>query len=126
MVVEGWKSPRQELDHRYTSGAFSEPALCSFDIRTERRFHDIGSYLRMNFPRFKGGYSLSEIPYEVLGHPFLFFVNQQNYTWEELSMFDWDRIAYIKCFENDFIGDDNFIRWKNGIFKGFSLPPPRG
>jgi hypothetical protein len=48
-----------------------------------------------------------------MGHPFLFFVDEQNYSWPDLAMFDWERIAYIKCFENDFISDDDFIRWKN-------------
>jgi hypothetical protein len=46
-------------------------------------------------------------------HPLLFFVDEQNYTWPELGMFSWEQIAYIKCFENDFIGDDDFIRFKN-------------
>jgi len=120
VIVKGWKSPRHELDHQYTSGVFSEPAMFSFDIRTERRFHDIGAYLRANLPRFQGGFGLADPPVDPTGHPFLFFVDEQNYTWGELSMFDWDRIAYIKCFENEFIGDDDFIRWKNNMPHGFT------
>lgn len=121
LIVKGWKSPRQELDQRYTSGAFSEPAMYSFDIRTERRYHDIGAYLRAHLPRFLGGFSTSDTPRDAMDHPLLFFVDEQNYTWAELGAIDWDRIAYIKCFENDFIGDDDFIRWKNNMPHGFSL-----
>jgi hypothetical protein len=121
VVVKGWKSPRKELDNKYTSGAFSEPALYAFDIRTERRFRDIGSYLRANYPRFQGGFSSSDRPTDPLDHTFLFYVDEQNCTWPELQMFDWDRIAYIKCFESDFIGDDPFTKWKNSMANGFSL-----
>ncbi|MBS1599480.1 MAG: hypothetical protein JST75_14740 [Bacteroidetes bacterium] len=113
VVVKGWKSHRNELDNRYTTSAFSEPALYSFDVRTERRFHDLGEFLRMQFPRFQGGYAPSDTPTDAMGHYFLFFVDEQNYAWRELNVFDWNDIAYIKCFENDFIGDDDFIRWKN-------------
>ncbi|HXB06111.1 MAG TPA: hypothetical protein VNW04_03325, partial [Puia sp.] len=121
VTVRAWRSPRKELDNKYTTGAFSEPAMYSFDIRTERRFHGIGDYLRANFPRFQGGYSPSDSPSDAMGHPFLFFVDEQNYSWDELSMFDWERIAYIKCFENDFIGDDDFVKWKNNMARGFTL-----
>jgi hypothetical protein len=121
VIVKGWKSPRKELDQKYTSGSFSEPAMYSFDIRTEHRFQNIGAYLRANLPGFQGGFGPSDTPIDPMGHPILFFVDEQNYTWNELSMFDWDRVAYIKCFESDFVGDDDFTRWKNGLPHGFSL-----
>ena len=137
VTVKSWKSPRKELDERYTSGAFSEPTAYSFDIRTERKYHDIGSYLRMNFPRFLGGFNPIDTPHDAMGHPMLFYVNEQLYTWAELDMFSWDKIAYIKCFESDFIGDDPFTKWLTGV-GGFTLtktsstpgnkkdPPPLG
>ena len=117
-IVKHWESPRKELDHLYASGAFSEPSMYSFDIRTERRFHDIASYLRMQLGM-QGGFSADDTP-SLDQHPIVWFVDQQVYSWPELEMFDWDRIAYIKVLRSDFLIDDPFIKWKTGQ-GGFQL-----
>jgi hypothetical protein len=125
VVVKGWRSIRKELDERYTTGEFSEPALYSFDVRAETRWHDLGDYLRANCPRFQGGYGPGDKPTEPFGHPLLFYKDQTNYSWGELyDMTDWRDIAYIKVFESDFIGSDDFTRQQNGIAHGFTFDSP--
>jgi hypothetical protein len=116
-VVTHWESPRKELDHAYTWGGFSEPSMYSFDVRTERRVHDIGSYLRMQLGM-QGGFG-DDTP-SLDGHSIVWFVDQEPYSWPELEMFDWDRIAYIKVLNSDFLIDDPFIKWKTGL-GGFDL-----
>jgi hypothetical protein len=73
-TVRHWESPHMELDHLYTSGAFSEPSMYSFDVRTERRFHDIGSYMRMQLGML-GGYNTNDTP-SLHGHSIIWFVDQ--------------------------------------------------
>jgi len=126
--IKGWKSPRRELDHTYTSGEFSEPAMYAFDLRSETHY-DLGAYLRSHLPGFTGGYSSIDTP-RYLGDPkrLLFYVDEQLRTWDELEN-DLADVAYIKAFENSFIGDDPFTKWKTGVggfaFKGggaFKIP----
>jgi hypothetical protein len=118
--VTHWKCPRKDLDHAYTWGGFSEPSMYSFDVRTERRVHDIGSYLRMQLGM-QGGFS-NESP-TLDGHSIVWFVDQVPYSWPELDMFDWDRIAYIKVLQSDFLIDDPYTKWKTGQ-GGFDLAGP--
>jgi hypothetical protein len=117
-VVTHSESHRKELDNVYTTGAFSEPSMYSFDVRTETRVHDIGAYLRMQLGM-QGGFSDSDLPF-LNGHPIVWFVDQEAYTWPELSIVDWDRIAYIKVLRSDFLVDDPFVKWKTGQ-GGFQL-----
>jgi hypothetical protein len=46
-VVKAWKSHRNELDNRYATGPFREPAMCSFDLRTYDNLYlrDLGTFL---------------------------------------------------------------------------------
>lgn len=117
--VIGWKSPRKELDHSYTSGAFSEPALYAFDLRNETHY-DLGAYLRSHLPGFTGGYSSSDTPaYLGSKERLLFYVDEQLKTWDQLES-DLTDVAYIKALESDFIGNDPFTKWVTGV-GGFSL-----
>jgi hypothetical protein len=118
--IKGWVSPRKELDHIYTSGAFSEPALYSFDLRTQKNYNDLGSYLRMHIPGFQGGMSMSDTPSIPGGHPLLFYVDEQLTTWDELAYYPIADVAYIKALESSFIGNDPYTKFMTGV-GGFSL-----
>lgn len=123
--IKGWKSPRKALDYQYTSGEFTEPAMYSFDLRTDKRYNDLGNYLRLNLPGFQGGYSMGDTP-SYKGKQLLFYVDQELKTWDELSSYWFVEIAYIKAFESDFIGNDPYTKWKTGVggFNGFNLGKP--
>lgn len=118
--IRGWKSHWKELDHQYTTGAFSEPALYSFDLRNEKLFMDLGTYLRANLPGFQGGATSMDKPFMVPDHPLLFYVDEELKTWDELDSYRLEDIAYIKAFENSFIGDDPFTKLRTGV-GGFSM-----
>lgn len=117
--IKGWKIQRKELDHHYATGAFSQPAMYSFDLRTDKRWNNLGSYLRANLPGFQSGTSPMDLP-TIDGHPLLFYVDEQLKLWYELDAYKFVEIAYIKAFESDFIGDDPFTKWLTNC-SGFSL-----
>src|SRR5262249_49757906 len=76
-VVKGWKSPREELDHRYTSGPFSEPALYSYDLRTyDGRDRTIFNYINSLTTRLRYNMITNRIE-DVQGHPVHFFIDEQ-------------------------------------------------
>jgi len=119
--VKAWKNPRKELDDRYTSGAFNEPSMYSFDVRQETRFHNISSYLAFAFPGFHGGFSFQDLPEDATGHPYIFFVDENPVPWWQVCYMDWSTIAYIKVLRSDFLADDPWVKWTTGVSAGFSI-----
>jgi hypothetical protein len=106
-IVRHWKNPRQQLDDTYTTGSFSEPALYYYDLRNDSSDYnrDIFSYISAHNGRLYydiAGDSLSD----VLGHPIHYFVDEQEYPPFALRMFDFDRLAYIKILESDFLSNE--------------------
>jgi hypothetical protein len=104
VTVNGWRNKRPELDDRYTTGPFSEPALYYYDLRTYygNVDRDIFWYLNAQGGRLiydPAGDSLED----VFGHPIHFFVDQIEYEPKSIRMFDFDRLAYIKVLESDFL-----------------------
>lgn len=104
--IKAWLNPRKELDKYYATGAFSEPTLYAFDLRNEKNYKDLGSYLRAHIAGFQGGYNKTDTPF-LQFHPILFYVDEQARNWDELDNSIND-IAYIKAFESDFIADSKF------------------
>jgi hypothetical protein len=117
VTIKGWKSSRKELDHTYTSGAFSEPALYSFDIRNVKH-DDLWTYLESHLPGFRRDNDGTPMYFEDKLR-LLFYVDEQLKRWDELD-YDLADIAYIKAFESDFIGNDPFTKWVTGV-GGFTL-----
>lgn len=105
VIVKSWKNPRQELDAKYATGAFAEPALYVFDLRnyTSEYNRDIFHYLsgQAGFM-----YNVLTDRLESTRHgnpPIHFFVEQQPCPQNRLKLYDFDQIAYIKILESDFL-----------------------
>jgi len=111
-IVKHYKSPREELDNRYSTGPYSEPMALAYDVRTETRYSDIGSFLRQNFGM-QGGFGPSDAP-TYPGHPVRFFVNDQSQQWWMVCDLDFKTLAYIKGGELTGYQETPFERFQNG------------
>jgi hypothetical protein len=97
VIVKHFKSPREELDKRYTSGPLMEPLQLSFDIRTETRYSNISDFLRQNFGMdFQGGFSSSDTPKDHNGEPVMFYLDGNLQPWWMIYDVDFKRLAYVK------------------------------
>lgn len=121
-IVSHRKDKRAEMDHLYASGTFAEPTLYSFETYGEN-YYDIGSFLRGKILRLQGGYSGADTPHDVMGHPVLFYLNEQNLTWPFLCNYNFKMIAYVKCWESDFVAGD-YEKRMNGMSLGFTMKRP--
>ena len=104
-IVKGWKNSRKELDDVYTTGPFSEPALYSYDLRTYSSEYrrDIFWYINTH-PECGLSYDpVGDTLKEVNHHPIHYFVDEVEYDAPTLHMFDFDKLAYIKVLESDFL-----------------------
>jgi hypothetical protein len=97
VIVKHYKSPREELDKRYTEGPLSEPMAYSFDVRTETRYYYIADFLRAQFgTEFSGGYSSNDTPLDMHGQPIMFYVDGELEPWWMVYGIDFERLAYVK------------------------------
>jgi hypothetical protein len=121
VVVKRRPDIREEMDHTYTTGIFSEPTLFSFDLRTETRYHELEGYLRANIPGFECNPPADTPSWKR--RPVIFYVDEQLYSWDDLKGFRLADMAYIKAFLGQhWFGDSPFLRWKTG-YKGAMLKP---
>jgi len=103
-VVRAWKNPRDELDETYTSGPFSEPALFYYDLRNDTSDYDRDIFWYINTQNGRLHYDpVGDTLYDILGHPIHYFVDEQEYVPFAIRAFDFDRIAYVKILESDFL-----------------------
>ena len=103
-IVKGWKNVRKDLDHLYTTGPFSEPALYSFDLRTYSSDYNRDIFWYLNAQGCGLRYDpLQDSLKEVNGHPVNFFVDEVQYDAPFLRTVDFDKIAYIKILKSDFL-----------------------
>lgn len=121
VVVRGHSDMREEMDHAYTTGIFSEPTLFAFDLRMDARYHDLEDYLRANIPGFACNPPADTPSWKR--QPVIFYVNEQLYSWDELKGYRLADMAYIKAFLGQhWFGDSPFLRWKTGV-QGAMLKP---
>lgn len=109
-IVRAWKNPRKELDDRYTTGPFSEPALYVYDLRRDSSDYnrDVFWYLNANSGRLHYD-PICKIMTDDLGHPINYFIDEMEYDPDAVKMLDFDKLAYIKIFENDFLSNQRPI-----------------
>jgi hypothetical protein len=126
-VVKAWKSHRNELDNRYTTGPFSEPAMYSFDLRTYDNpyVRDLGSFLARECP------GLTYDPTTGLvnnpgGGEIHYYVDQIEYDAGGVQMFDFDRIAYVKVLESDWLSTARPTFTLTGASSGLKIPVSGG
>jgi hypothetical protein len=105
VVVRSRKNYREELDKKYTTGPFSEPALYSYDLRNDKSDYDRDIFWYINTQCNRLRYDpANECLHDALGHPIHYFVDEVEYEDSHaLLMFDFDRLAYIKILESDFL-----------------------
>jgi hypothetical protein len=109
----------KELDNRYASGIFSEPAPYSFDLRTDKSVHNIWAYLRKNLPGFMGGTDLGMAP-SFNDKPVIFYLDNEPQSLSDLDDHWFEEIAFIKAFPSLWVDATPFMKWKTG-FGGFTL-----
>jgi hypothetical protein len=120
-IVHGWKNSRQELDDQYTTGPFSEPALYFYDLRMDSSDYDRDVFWYIDARNGRLRYDVrGDSLYDVMGHPIHYFINEQECTPGILRVFDFDRLAYIKILESDFLSID---RNEFNLMSGFSSSP---
>jgi hypothetical protein len=103
-VVRARKNPRQDLDDTYTTGPFSEPALFYYDLRNDTSDYDRDIFWYINAQNGRLHYDpVGDTFTDILNHPIHYFVDEQEYPPFALRAFDFDRIAYIKILESDFL-----------------------
>jgi hypothetical protein len=104
VVVRGRKNLREELDDTYTTGPFSEPALFYYDLRNDSSDYDRDIFWYINAQDGRLHYDpVGDTLSDELDHPIHYFVDEQEYPPYALRAFDFDRIAYIKILESDFL-----------------------
>lgn len=112
VVVKHYKSASDELNAKYSTGPYSEPMALSFDVRTETRWVDMGSFLRQNMGM-SGGFSSTDTP-QYPGHPVHFFVNDEVQQWWMVYGMDFRTLAYVKGGELTGYQQTPFERFQNG------------
>jgi len=122
VTVKRFKSPR-ELDKVYTTGVFTEPTLFAYDTRQDSSGLSLIEYLRRNMGAIDGGYSSYDTP-TYMGHKMIFYKGHPGETpavqlWPFISNLSLSDIAYIKCWESDFVADD-FDKQMSGVPLGFT------
>ncbi len=104
VVVRGWKNPRDGLDAKYTTGFFSEPAQYYYDLTKYTSDYNRDIYLFFNAQGSRIRYDiLSDEFKDLLGHPLHFFVDEIERGPEFLRLLDFEKLAYIKVLESDFL-----------------------
>ena len=109
----------KELDKRYASGMFSEPAPYLLDVRTDKSVHTIWAYLRKNLPGFMGGADLGMAP-TFNDKSVVFFVDDQLQSLSDMEDYWYEEIAFVKAYPSLWVDETPFTKWKTG-FAGFSL-----
>lgn len=104
VVVRGRKNPRDALDAKYATGFFSEAAQYYYDLTkyTSDYNRDIFSFFNAQGSRVRYDMSSGEFK-DLLGHPLHFFLDQIEYAPEFLRLLDFEKLAYIKVLESDFL-----------------------
>jgi hypothetical protein len=122
-IVKAWKSHRNELDNRYTTGPFSEPAMYSYDLRTYDNpyVRDLGSFLSRQCPRLSYDPS-SGLVTDPDGRAIHYFVDQIEYDATGVKMIDFDKIAYVKVLESDWLSTARPTFSLEGPSTGLKLP----
>jgi hypothetical protein len=116
VIVKGWKNPRDQLDDLYTSGPFSEPALYSYDLRTDSgNVRNVFYYLSAQCGRLTYD-PRNDMLGDVLGHPIHYFIDGWETSGATIRSLDFDRLAYIKVLESDFLStmENQFTLSKGG------------
>jgi hypothetical protein len=102
-IVKGYKDFRKELDHEYTTGAFSEPAAFSYDIRNYvGEIQDLFFFLNTQSGRIRYDPVRDSLK-DVLGHPIHYYIDQVQYDAFSLHMYKLSQIAYVKILESSFL-----------------------
>jgi len=122
-VVKAWKSHRNELDNRYTTGPFSEPAMYSFDLRTYDNpyVRDLGTFLSRECPGLAYD-PTNGLVYDPGGRSIHYYVDQTEYDSEGVRMFDLDKIAYVKVLESDWLSTARPTFSLEGPSTGLKIP----
>jgi hypothetical protein len=108
VTVVGRKDLRKELDDEYTTGPFSEPALYVYDLRDDSSEYnrDLFNYLGAQGGRLQYD-PVKDCMHDELEHPIHYFVDEIEYNDPHaLRMFDFDRLAYVKVLESDFVSTE--------------------
>lgn len=121
VTVRHWKDVRRELNDRYATGMFSELTPYAFDVRTEKRFHSLWSYLRNQMPGLQGGWNMCDPPM-LDGRKVILYVDDQLVSYDEIQMYWFEELAYIKVFPSFWVDDTPFMRFKTE-YAGFQLKP---
>jgi hypothetical protein len=106
VVVKGKKDIREELDHKYATGPFAEQALYTYDLRTDSSPYNRNIYL---FLEGKANLTRDLQTGLIIARdfrPVRFYVDQRQIPQVDLDGIDFDRIAYIKILESDFLEAD--------------------
>jgi hypothetical protein len=103
-IVKKWKDSRKELDQAYTSGPFSEPSLYAYDLRnyTGEYNRNIFWYINAQGGKLHSNAAGNRLE-DIAGHPVHYYVDEIEFDSCYLPMVDFDRIAYIKILESDFL-----------------------
>ena len=104
VIITGTKNLRKELDNRYTAGPFSQPAADAYDLRnyTSKYNRDIFQYINAQGGRLKYDIPSNSL-FDSYGRPIRYFVDEQEIDPQRVGSIDFERIAYIKVLESDFL-----------------------
>lgn len=126
-VVRGWKNPRNELDEKYANGPFSEPAMEFYDLRSDSSEYnrDIFWYLNVQGGRLSYDPQARCMVDYAGHHPIHYFVDEVEYhSADDIRMFEFDRLAYVKILESDFLSTERPSFELNPVVKSgpFAIP----